>query len=446
MYHLIKRMNFINQLVPAVFHADRKVFRRARLIIKIDALIFLAALFFIPFYNSIGFVQGSWVMVFALICSIIFPVLLAVTKNLDGSGHFFAFASLTVFLGLIFLTGGVHSPYLMWLLTVPPITILYMRPLSAYIWLTILGFMVTVIFGLDIAGHPMPDYQPAVWFAPTLLFNFIMVAIICVSVVRLFLNGFRSFNKKLKQSNESLQQSNQELERFAYIASHDLKSPLRNIVSFVNLIERRYSEKLDEAGNDYLEIVKTNARQMHHLVEDILEYSQTNNKELRRENIDLVKILLQITTQLQSNEAYVPSEVLFDEIPKLNADVATINQLFENLIENGLKYNDKAIPSVRIEFLRRDEELYFKISDNGIGIDEEYKNTIFEMFRRLHNQSTYKGTGIGLAICKKIVDLYDGKIWVTSEAGKGSTFHIVFPENMLAEEESVENAELAEVV
>lgn len=439
-------MNAINQLVPAIFHADRKVFRRARLILKIDVLIFLAALLLMPFYYVIGFAEGCWVMIFAIVCSVIFPVLLHSTKDLAISGHFFAFASLTVFLGLIFFSGGVRSPYLMWLLSVPSIAILYMRPKAAYTWLTILAGLTLMIFGLDFMGYAVPNQQPEKWFAPTLLFSFTMVAVICTAVVRLFLNGFRSFNRKLKSSNQNLQQSNQELERFAYIASHDLKSPLRNIVSFVNLIERRYGENLDETGNDYLEIVKTNARQMHHLVEDILEYSKTNNKELRRESIDLVKILLQITTQLQSNGAYVPSEVLFDEIPKLNADSATINQLFQNLIENGLKYNDKAIPSVRIEFLRRDKALYFKISDNGIGIDEAYKNSIFEMFKRLHNQSTYKGTGIGLAICKKIVDLYDGKIWVTSEAGKGSTFHLVFPENMLAEEEEVEYGELAEAV
>jgi signal transduction histidine kinase len=440
-------MNLINQLVPAIFHADRKVFRRARLILKIDALIFLASLFFIPFYYFIGFVQGSFVMTFAIICSIIFPILLKVTKNLDGSGHFFAFASITVFLSLICLTGGMHSPYLVWLLTVPPITILYMKKRSAYIWLSVLGLVMMIFCGLEISGNPLHNYQSIQWFAPTLFFSFTMVATICLAVVRLFLNGFRSFNKKLKISNHNLQQSNQELERFAYIASHDLKSPLRNIVSFVNLIERRYGNVLDKNGNDYLEIVQTNARQMHRLVEDILEYSQTNNKELNREKIDLVKILLQITMQLQSNESYVPSEVLFDKIPLLNADAATINQLFQNLIENGLKYNDKDVPTVRIEFLRKDEGLYFKISDNGIGIDEEYKKSIFEMFKRLHNQETYKGTGIGLAICKKIVDLYNGKIWVTSKVGEGSTFHIVFPESMLADKVSKEVAkeELVEI-
>lgn len=439
-------MNFINQLVPTVFHADRKVFRRARLILKIDALIFVAALFFIPFYYSIGFVQGSLVMTFAIICAIIFPILLKITENLDDSGHFFAFASITVFLSLICLTGGVYSPYLVWLISVPPITVLYMRKRSAYIWLSVLGLLMLTFCGLEMSGNSLPNYQPKFWFAPTLLFSFTMVIIICLAVVRLFLSGFRSFNKKLKNSNENLKQSNQELERFAYIASHDLKSPLRNIVSFVNLIERKYSEKLDVNGNDYLGIVKTNAQQMHHLVEDILEYSQTNKKELKRSKLNLVELLLEITTQLQATDNYVPSEILFDKIPLLNADLATIKQLFQNLIENGLKYNDKAIPTVRIEFLRRDKVLHFRISDNGIGIEEDYKNSIFEMFKRLHNQSIYRGTGIGLAICKKIVDLYNGKIWVTSEIGKGSTFHLVFPENMLAETEEEVNVEEIELI
>lgn len=431
-------MDIVKKLVPPPFRTDRKVYRRARLILKIDTIIFLAALFFIPFYYSIGFTSGALLMVFALICSIFFPIMLRITENLGLSGHFFAFASSSVFIGLIVLTGGVYSPYLLWLLTFPPITILYMRPKSAYIWLSTLGTITLVIFGLEIMGIPLPNYQPKVWFAPTLLFSFIMVCVICVSVVQLFLSGFRKFNKKLKNSNENLQQSNKELERFAYIASHDLKSPLRNIVSFVNLIERRYAHQFDENGNDYLDIIKTNARQMHHLVEDILEYSQTNNKELRKERLDLTKILLEITTQLQANENYVPSEVLFDEIPILNADPATITQLFQNLIENGLKYNDNDNRKIRIEFIQQKNRIYFKISDNGIGIEEDYKNSIFEMFKRLHNQEVYKGTGIGLAICKKIVDLYQGKIWVTSKIGKGSTFHIVLPNEMLEEIEIIE--------
>jgi len=428
-------MNILKKLVPPPFRTDRKVYRRARLILKIDLIIFLAALFFIPFYFLIGFTSGALLMIFALVCSIIFPIILRKTENLGFSGHFFAFASSSVFIGLIVLTGGVHSPYFVWLLTFPPIAILYMKPKSAYIWFSILGALILFIFGLEIMGTSLPSRQPKKWFAPTLFFNFFMVSIICVSVVQLFLGGFKKFNKKLKNSNESLQQSNKELERFAYIASHDLKSPLRNIVSFVNLIERRYGHQFDKNGNDYLNIVKTNARQMHHLVEDILEYSQTNNKELRKEKVDLTKILLEVTTQLQTNENYVPSEVLFDEIPILNADPATITQLFQNLIENGLKYNDKANPRVKIEFVPQKNRIYFKISDNGIGIEEDYKNTIFEMFKRLHNQETYNGTGIGLAICKKIVDLYQGKIWVTSKTGEGSTFHVVLPNEMLEEVE-----------
>lgn len=431
-------MNLLKKLVPPPFRTERKVYRRARLILKIDLIIFLVSLLLIPFYYWIGFNSGVLVMIFSLICAITFPVLMNKTENLALSGHFFAFASSTVFFSLISLTGGIHSPYFVWLLTFPPITILYMEQKTAIHWLIMLGTLTLTIFGLEIVGYPLPNYQPKTWFAPTLLFSFSMVSLICVSVVLLFLNGFRSFNKKLKSSNENLQQSNKELERFAYIASHDLKSPLRNIVSFVNLIERRYGHQFDKNGNDYFNIIKTNARQMHHLVEDILEYSQTNNKELRKETVDLTKILLEIATQLQLNEKYVPSEVLFDEIPLLHADPATIGQLFQNLIENGLKYNDKPNRMVKVEFIKQKSRVYFKVSDNGIGIDEEYKNSIFEMFKRLHNQDTYKGTGIGLAICKKIVDLYEGKIWVTSKAGKGSTFHIVFPDSMVIESEVLE--------
>jgi len=371
-------------------------------------------------------------MVYSVICSILFPVIMNKTLNLELSGHFFIFSSLSIFFSLIYTTGGFYSPYFIWLISMPPVAMLYMKKKSVYFWMTVMCIFGVMMIISAIIGFEFPNYQPQKWFPYAQLFSYTMVLIICMSVVQLFLLGFKKFNRKLKISNEELQQSNKELERFAYIASHDLKSPLRNIVSFVNLIERRYSKQLDISGNDYLRIVKNNARQMHHLVEDILEYSKTNNKQLQREQLDMTTLLLEIITQLQSHEKYVPSEILFEKIPDLHADPVTLFQLFQNLIENGLKYNKSAQPKINIKFEQQEKYILFKIVDNGIGMEAEYLDSVFEMFRRLHNQETYKGTGIGLAICKKIVQLYDGKIWVASEVGKGSTFYLQFPKTMIA--------------
>lgn len=226
----------------------------------------------------------------------------------------------------------------------------------------------------------------------------------------------------LKNYTRELEISNQELERFAHIASHDLKSPLRNINSFINLIERRLDLKKDPKLAKYLLFVNNSVSYMFSLVQDILEYSTLNHKKkVREQEVNLNSIIGRVKETLAAQiEEGAP--IKSDPLPTLFANSSLIFQLFFNLIENGLKYNQNSNPEVEISVHKEGSFYHFSVSDNGIGIDPKFNEQIFEMFSRLHIQTTYEGTGIGLAICKKIVHLYDGKIWMESKIGKGTSF------------------------
>lgn len=235
-------------------------------------------------------------------------------------------------------------------------------------------------------------------------------------------------NDNLKNFNYQLEQTNKELERFAYIASHDLKAPLRNIISFTNLIERKLANSEDNDLREYLRFVVENARQMNTLIKDVLEFSQLDSNEgYHYELTDLNESVYMAIKNLQENIAEKKAVVSVEELPQMNTSPMHIVQLLQNLIGNGLKYNESETPEIHISCVRERGQYKFSVRDNGIGISKEFHDQIFEMFRRLHAPSRYKGTGIGLAICHKIVQRLGGKIWLESEPGKGAVFYFTIP-------------------
>ena len=236
------------------------------------------------------------------------------------------------------------------------------------------------------------------------------------------LTDYKNAEVKLIEYNHELERSNNELERFAYIASHDLKTPLRNVVSFLNLIQRKTKVYKDESLNEYIDIAISGATQMNQLIKDVLEISRINNNELQKESIDLNDTIFSICKMIQKPMTTSNASIQSDYLPTIEADQTQIKQLFQNLIENGIKYNKDEQPTIKIFYEEQEEHHLFQIADNGIGIQKDYHQKVFEMFKRLHTLSDYDGTGIGLAICKKIANLYGGNIWLQSEQGKGSTF------------------------
>jgi signal transduction histidine kinase len=232
----------------------------------------------------------------------------------------------------------------------------------------------------------------------------------------------------LKEYAHKLEKSNRELTDFAHVASHDLKAPIRGILSFSQLFERRNKDKFDDTDREFFNYIKTNAAYSSRLIEDLLNYSKIDKNLDEPETIDLNKSLNLMKINLLSVSPDKNIHFEIQNMPILRGHRTLVTQLFQNLINNGLKYNKNEQPKVNIgcEMNKRGVQQFY-IKDNGIGIAPEHQERIFSMFHRLHNQTEYEGTGIGLAFCKRIVQIYGGTIWVESEEGKGSTFLFSLP-------------------
>ncbi len=240
----------------------------------------------------------------------------------------------------------------------------------------------------------------------------------------------RVSNEELTTFNHKLEQSNNELERFAYIASHDLKSPLRNIISFLNLIQRKVRNQEDKDLKEYLRFATENAKQMNVLIQDVLEFSRVESShDVPSENVDLNESMMMVVQNLQETMQSKNAIVYADALPVVHSNSVQMLQLFQNLVGNGIKYNKSYQPEVKISHKKMNGHHLFCIQDNGIGIDTQYHDQIFEMFKRLHTREEYNGTGIGLAICKKIVSGMGGEIWLDSEPNEGAKFYFTVPAN-----------------
>ncbi|MEL7533621.1 MAG: ATP-binding protein, partial [Bacteroidota bacterium] len=255
----------------------------------------------------------------------------------------------------------------------------------------------------------------------------------CIIIGRIFLESRRKVERQmaevlddLKSKNQELEQANSDLERFAFVASHDLKTPLRNINNFLGLIERRLPKPVPPELQEYLQIASNNARHMYYLIEDILQYSRLD-KQPEVFVIDLNMIARRARMQLSDYIEETGAEIIVGELPHIMGNEGQLELLFQNLIENGIKYNEAEVPQVNILSEELDGRNIIRITDNGIGIEDIYQSKIFDMFYRLHTQDRYEGTGIGLAICKKIVEKNRGKISLNSQFGQGTTFVLDFP-------------------
>ena len=224
-----------------------------------------------------------------------------------------------------------------------------------------------------------------------------------------------------------LARSNADLEQFAYVASHDLQEPLRMVASYCQLLQRRYADNLDERANEYIEFAVDGAQRMKQLVDDLLAYSRAGQAESSRESVAadnaLESVLKNLGPVITENDA----EITSDELPTVHVRPGELTQIFQNLIGNAIKYRSEDPPRVHVSAMPQDGQYEFSISDNGIGISSDYAGKVFQIFQRLHTKQEYPGTGIGFAICKKIIESNDGKIWFEPSADGGTIFHFTLP-------------------
>jgi len=232
----------------------------------------------------------------------------------------------------------------------------------------------------------------------------------------------------LAQRSQDLSRSNAELEQFAYVASHDLQEPLRMIGSYLQLLEKRYKDKLDDDASEFIGFAVDGAKRMQALINDLLAYSRVGTKAKPFEATDCGLVVNTVVRNLRMAIEDSGAKITIDSLPKVIGDATQLTQLFQNLIANAIKFRGEHPPEIQIKVEPEDDFWRFSVQDNGIGISSEYFDRIFVLFQRLHNREAYPGTGIGLAICKKIVEHHGGRIWIESIPEQGSTFYFTFPQ------------------
>lgn len=231
----------------------------------------------------------------------------------------------------------------------------------------------------------------------------------------------------LEKQNKKLQNQNKELEQFTYIASHDLQEPLRSLISFSELLEKEFAGKLGENGEFYINFISKSSKRMQLLVKGLLDYSRIG-REKKLVEIDCNQIMKDVLSDMIITIEESNAEITVSDLPHLKGYETEIRQLFQNLVSNALKFRKKDVaPKIKIFAQKKEDDWLFSVQDNGIGIEENNKQKLFVIFKRFNNREEYEGTGIGLAHCKKIVELHGGTIWADSKFGEGSTFHFTIP-------------------
>lgn len=234
----------------------------------------------------------------------------------------------------------------------------------------------------------------------------------------------KTLEDTLRRTREELQRSQEELEHFAYIASHDLQEPLRMVSSYSQLLARRYGQALDERADKYIHYVTDGAKRMQSLISDLLLLSRVETRGKPLQPTDCNEVVDDVLQSMRAALRDSQAQITRDRLPRVLADAPQLAQLFQNLIANGIKFHAETAPCVHISAERSGDEWILSVKDNGIGIEAKHLDSIFLAFRRLHERGRYPGTGIGLAIAKKIAERHGGRIWAESEPGQGATFHV----------------------
>jgi len=235
--------------------------------------------------------------------------------------------------------------------------------------------------------------------------------------------------EELERSTEELAKTNADLKQFAYVASHDLREPLRMITTFLQLLERRYKDQLDQNANEFISFAVDGAKRLDKMIMDLLEYSRVANQEMQFNDVGLLEVMDRVLSNLNVLIKENGAQITYDPLPTIWSDENLMVRLFQNLISNAIKYRREEAPIIHIYAEEEGNKYVFSVKDNGIGIDPQHLERIFTLFQRLHTHEEYEGSGIGLTIAQRIVHQHGGEIWAESEPEKGSAFYFTIPKN-----------------
>ncbi len=232
---------------------------------------------------------------------------------------------------------------------------------------------------------------------------------------------------EIRRAEENLMRSNIELQAFAYVASHDLQEPLRMVVSNLSRLEKGYKDQLDPKAQEYIHFAVDGGTRMRSLIDDLLDYSRVDTKGKEFVPVDMHKVVESVLKVLKLPIEENKAEVIVGPLPTISGDKTQMSQVMQNLISNAIKFHGDERPKIEVSSRQNSREWIIAVKDNGIGLKMEYADKIFQMFQRLHTNEKYQGTGVGLAIVKKIIERHGGRIWVESKEGEGSTFTFTLP-------------------
>ncbi len=356
-----------------------------------------------------------------------------------------------IFLESVFATGGLYSDNLLWMMATPLIAILFGNSRSGMVWLGILVSVTVYLYIIDLQSPGFYRNQTAELDGLYYLITYCGLFVMLIGIVLIFATGqsmiIRALDEKQKEltkqkaelsrqtqaliaAEEKLKSINIELEQFAYSASHDLKEPLRMIGSYVTLIKRKLGTDLDKNTLEYMGFITDGVKRMEKMLNDLLQYSRLGRNTDQLKDHDLNDTLMIVMQNLMSSMELTNTAIYANQLPVLNSSSVEMIQLFQNLISNSIKFRKPNIaPVIGVTYQDGAEYHRFMFMDNGIGIPEKNRQSVFNIFERLHSIQDYEGSGIGLATCKKIVNNLGGTIWVEPEKEDGTTFVFTIPKN-----------------
>jgi signal transduction histidine kinase len=401
---------------------------KQQIIIKFSpvAVVFFCVFIPVDFFISKDYLSG-WFLSGTFVFFILSMLVYVKTKNVKHISNMLATLGIPVLIPWL-ITGGPFGNGFWWSVVYVVWAFCVANQKSAIFWLSlhiVLSAVVAVFSHIGIVkiAYSIPQLL-------NVLFAFVVTFTLVFLFNRVLLYYLRLAHERaeLVEINKKLAAANKELEQFAYIASHDLQEPLRNITNFVGLLEKKLAAETD-ADTDYtLSVIVKSAERMKILIRELLNFSRIGGNKTAAK-ISCEKVLQEVLTDMASVIAANQAVIIADTLPVISGNETEIKQLFQNLLSNAIKFRKvSATPQIRITCESLDNNWKFSIGDNGIGIEKDHSRKVFLIFQRLHSDSEYPGTGIGLATCKKIVERAGGKIWIKSKTGVGTTFFFTIPQ------------------